>query len=201
MVVFAWFAHPQRAWAIGAAGAGLAAACLAVAAAKGSLVELLGVRWPVHTRGSRPTSGCHIPAVVICTLLFGTVLAVCYRWYLGPDILPNYLTAAGAMCGLIGAAEELAYRGFVQGAWRRYGQLVAVLFAAGAHTSYKVTLLASTGGAAVNLWALAAATLGVGIVFGWMRDRFGVLAPLLAHVAFDLVVYGDHATLPWWVVG
>jgi membrane protease YdiL (CAAX protease family) len=111
---------------------------------------------------------------------------------------PFVLSAAA-----IGAAEELLFRGFVQGRLTRLGWPAAVVLAALAHTAYKSSLfLFPTEGWTTNLPVLALFTFLGGVVFGWTRQvSASVFPPLVAHVLFDILVYGDWAGAPWWVWG
>ena len=85
------------------------------------------------------------------------------------------------------------------------GSVAAVLAAAGAHAAYKTTLFVfppdgiarQSSGA---LLFLAGATFGFGAILGLIRLRQGTIAaPVAFHVLFDLLVYGQYATAPWWV--
>jgi membrane protease YdiL (CAAX protease family) len=129
-----------------------------------------------------------------------------YRWALGEACLPTSLHWFAWVAVGIGAAEELLWRGWVQGTLARpFGAYVAVLAAAGAHAAYKTALfvLPPDGTArqsAGSLIVMAVVTLGFGSVLGAIRVRQGTIAaPLAFHVLFDLLVYGDRTTAPWWV--
>jgi len=131
----------------------------------------------------------------------GLALAVLYRGVQGQRLLPARLTWFCLVAGGIGACEEVAYRGFVQGCLRKYGLWAACVGAALAHAAYKCCLFVwpEVAVRADLLW-LAAGTVVVGVVFGLMREATGsVLLPLAAHVTFDVVAYGDLTSAPWWV--
>jgi membrane protease YdiL (CAAX protease family) len=102
-----------------------------------------------------------------------------------------------AVAAAIGLAEEVAYRGFVQDAFRKWGILIAAV----AHTAYKISLFALPGGnAQANLWVLAVGTLLGGLLLGWAKARGAGLAfPMAAHAVFDIVAYGDLTSAPWWI--
>jgi membrane protease YdiL (CAAX protease family) len=102
---------------------------------------------------------------------------------------------------LIGATEEIIYRGWILGRARALGSAAAVLIAALAHTAYKTALFVLPSEAApVDLMQVAFVTFLGGIVLGVLRVASRNLMPaLLAHVAFDFVVYGAVAAAPWWV--
>ncbi len=138
--------------------------------------------------------------VPLCIAL-GGLLAVCYRLVQNQPPIPGKLTWFCLIAVGIGAGEEMAYRGFVQGCFRGWGVLPASLIAAGLHAGYKCCLFAfPVADVHANLWWLGGLTLLVGLLFGLMRETFGsVLFPLLAHVSFDAVAYGDLTAAPWWV--
>ncbi len=131
----------------------------------------------------------------------GIGLAVFYRCMQHQTPLPEHLAWFCFPAAGIGVCEEIAYRGFVQGCFRKYGLWVACVGGAVAHAGYKCSLFALPDVAvrADMLW-LGVGTVVFGIVFGLMREAFGsVLFPVLAHAAFDVVAYGDLTSAPWWV--
>jgi len=137
-----------------------------------------------------------LPAVAL-----GMALAMLYRFSRHQELLPGHLGCFCLLAAAIGLAEEIAYRGFVQSCLRRYGIAAACIGAALAHSAYKCGLFILPAAAVhVNLSVLALTTVAVGIVFGLMREGLGsVIFPLAAHVAFDVVSYGDLHDAPWWV--
>jgi membrane protease YdiL (CAAX protease family) len=194
MVVFALMADRGPSWSL----VSLAClVCVAVAVQDGtsrasSPAALLGF--------ARPS-----PKVLACTaagFLVGAGGAIAYRTHLGLGPLP----AAGlepfvAVACLIGATEELLYRGYVQGRLAVLGWPAAVVLAALAHTAYKAALFAAPAAtgeidfAFISVWTFVG-----GIVFGMLRQGSGsVLPPVAAHAAFDLLVYGAAAQAQWWV--
>lgn len=155
---------------------------------------------PLRLMGFGPIDRRRLPRLAVAAA-FGAALAVAHRAARQGDLLPGPLTWFALAAAGVGACEEIAYRGFVQGCLRRHGWLLACVAAAIAHTAYKCVLLAGPSeGAEANLVVLAIATLTVGIVLGAMREHFGgVVFPLVAHAAFDVLVYGDLHAAPWWV--
>jgi membrane protease YdiL (CAAX protease family) len=52
----------------------------------------------------------------------------------------------------------------------------------------------------INVGFLALWTFGVGLLFGTVRHLSKSLLPsLTAHVLFDILVYAEFTTAPWWV--
>jgi hypothetical protein len=170
----------------------------------------------------------------------GAGLAVLYRSAWMPTAVPSGLRSFVLVAMLIGAAEEVLYRGYVQGrlglalqghsaaglrnrraepdsapearggygdpprssVWASVAPLVgAVLLAAGAHTAYKTALFVwPPAYMEVDYGFLVTWTLVGGVAFGALRAACGTVWPAVAaHVAFDLVAYGDAAEAPWWV--
>lgn len=102
---------------------------------------------------------------------------------------------------LVGMTEELVYRGWMQGTARPLGWPAAVAIAAVAHAAYKTALFAwpiasmTTDLMAIGLWTAVG-----GIVIGLLREFSGSVVPsMVAHAAFDFVVYRAMTHAPWWV--
>jgi len=78
---------------------------------------------------------------------------------------------------------------------------LTILLAAAAHTLYKAALfIRPPEGVEVALGFLVTWTLIGGVAFGLMRVAAGNVWPAVAaHVAFDVIAYGDAAEAPWWV--
>ena len=234
MVVFALFVRSGLPLVI-LSGVGLVATALAVANA------FRAERRPAAILGFSPLSG-KTGVFVVAGCAVGVGFGVLHRvtWEMGA--VPSRLAPFAFVGACIGAAEELLYRGYVQG-WltralvealpgrgrspdrpRQTGgdragcpfdrlragsdpprrvvyMAVAVVVAALAHTAYKTALFAfPPAGVAIDLRYLAVWTLIGGVVFGALRELSGsVLAPLAAHVVFDIIVYGENVQAPWWV--
>jgi membrane protease YdiL (CAAX protease family) len=139
--------------------------------------------------------------LLVVGVVLGAGLGVLYRAFGGWPALPGDLARLALAAAMIGATEELAYRGYVQGRLRGLGWVAAVALAALAHTAYKSALFAFPEAAVqIDFRFLAVWTFVGGCVFGMLRQFSGsVLPPVAAHVLFDLVVYGDRVEAPWWV--
>lgn len=97
------------------------------------------------------------------------------------DMTANVQNPLGAVVlGLsAGIGEELLLRGAFQ---PRFGIVLTSLFFALLHTQYGLTFVL------VGLF-------GIGIILGLLRDRYGTIAPIIAHAVFNtLVVLAQTAT-------
>jgi membrane protease YdiL (CAAX protease family) len=156
-----------------------------------SATALLGVK-----RFSRRTM-----AFTALCILIGIALGLLYRWGYDLNLHPAGFGRFAFIGALIGATEEVLYRGHIQGRFRGLGPLLAIVLAALCHTAYKSALfLFPPFFLQIDFTLFAGATFGVGMVFGAMRERAGsIVPPLAAHACFDIMAYGDCARAPWWV--
>ncbi len=165
--------------------------------------SLGGARSPAAVLGiSRPTRRAAALTALGCAV--GFALGIALRRARGDGLLPGTLGWFALVAAGIGAAEELAYRGYVQGRFRALGAFPAAAFAALCHTGYKCALFAIAPSPAASLEIdfvlLAAGTFLGGLAFGALRELArSALPAIAAHVCFDVVVYGGLARAPWWV--
>lgn len=194
MVLFALFSHQGLPWTIISA-VGLLVTAVAIEQSFHSATSIAGLLGL-----SRFSRRGFLLGVVGCVV--GTGFGVLYRISQGMPVVPvGGLEAFVAIACLIGAAEELVYRGWVQGRLRVIGWPVAVVFAAFAHAVYKTALFAwPPEPMYINYLFVAVGTFVGGIIFSLIRELSGsVIPPMLAHAMFDLLVYGAVARAPWWV--
>lgn len=193
MILFGLFSHRGLPWiAMGAAGLLSAAFCIQ--------------RSIVFVRDIPPSFGLSGSGKVLIISLAGCAVGVglgaCYRFSTGMMSLPGPALQPFALvaCG-IGAVEELVYRGWMQGRLRVLGRPAAVLISAAAHTGYKTALFAlPPSPVGIDFCSLVALTFTVGALFGLSRELSRSIYPAAAaHAAFDLMVYGAAARVPWWV--
>jgi membrane protease YdiL (CAAX protease family) len=133
--------------------------------------------------------------------------SVAYRRLLYEDYFPSSLHWFVLAAMGIGVTEELLWRGWIQGVLTKALEpLTAVLAAAASHTAYKTALFIFPPGGIDRqspgaLLTIAGLTFGFGTVLGLFRLRQGTIAaPIVFHAAFDLLVYGQCETAPWWVL-
>ena len=193
MGLFALFVHSGLPLVL-LAGTGLLATALALAH------SLRAERWSADVFGFAPlTKGVAVYLFLGCAV--GAVFGVCYRVYSGMGALPAEMGRFVFVAASIGAAEEVLFRGYVQGRLQSPSPIVAVVFAAAAHTIYKMALFALPPESIVISYKSFAIWIFIGgAVVGSLRELSGsVLPPLGGHVLFDVIVYGENISAPWWV--
>jgi membrane protease YdiL (CAAX protease family) len=133
--------------------------------------------------------------------LLGLLLGSLCRWEFEAALLPQKLGTFALVAPVIGAAEEIIYRGYVQGRLSQWGMTTAAGGAALAHTCYKCALFALPPRAAeTDFLLLAGWTFLAGLLAGALRELAGSVGPsIAAHSVFDVVVYGELSEAPWWV--
>ena len=142
---------------------------------------------------------------VLIFMLAGALLGIAagadYRHYQAVPVFPAQIFIFSLVACSIGATEEVVYRGFIQGALQPSGATGAVILTSLLHTLYKCSLFMQPQlPDRVDLQFLASATFIGGLVAGGLRILSGgVLAPITAHLFYDLIVYGDYPSAPWWV--
>lgn len=195
MVVFAFFAHaPLPGFAVAMAGLVLTALAISRSLRSSeSSSRLLGVRGATR----------HLFAWTLAGLAVGSGLALLFRQTYDQTLLPGSFGPFVFVAAAIGAAEELLYRGYIQGRLVVLGWPAAVVLAAMAHTAYKTALFAfPPEGMVIQFSYLVFWTFLAGAAFGLIRHMCrSVLPALSAHVLFDILVYGDWVKAPWWVWG
>ena len=204
MVLFALCAHQGGVWVVAAAGGLLMTAGAIANEGQRSRVE--GQRFD-RSLGDLLGLGSFSTTILVFMVAGAGIGAGAGAWHRyaldlpllpAADIQPFVIVAC-----LIGAAEELLYRGWLLGQARRFGWPAAVTIAALAHAAYKTALFAwPAAPAPVDLWPMLWLTTVGGLVLGALRVWSGSLVPAIAaHAAFDFVVYGAVAGAPWWVWG
>jgi membrane protease YdiL (CAAX protease family) len=131
----------------------------------------------------------------------GILLATMYRWHLDISIFPKSFHSFVIVAALIGCTEELVFRGFIQEHVKSINGPFSVLFSTLSHTGYKCCLFLSPVIAAnIDIGFLALCTFVAGTIFGIVRHvSKSVLPPLIAHALFDIIVYAEFVSAPWWV--
>ena len=139
---------------------------------------------------------------LVIGLTIGILFSIGYQLFSHLRLLPERLTAFAIVGAGIGSAEELVFRGFLQGHLRGFGKIFSICFATLFHTVYKCFLFISHPFNEMDLLFLMFWTIIAGIILGTLRESSNnVLPALAAHAIFDVVVYGGLVTAPWWVWG
>jgi membrane protease YdiL (CAAX protease family) len=148
-------------------------------------------------------SGQFIIYILLATsgIVSGILLGMFYRWYLGISLMPGSIHLFAVVAALIGAVEELVFRGFIQEQVKEFNGPFSVLFSTLSHTGYKCCLfIASASHSGIDVYNLAFWTFLFGLMFGTVRHLTKSIIPsLVAHAVFDIVVYAGFAEAPWWV--
>ena len=137
----------------------------------------------------------------VYSIIISVFLALWYRYSEHMPILPASAEWFVVISILIGATEELIFRGVVQGEASRWNTTGAVYLSALAFGGYKSLLfvLPATENH-TNILNLFILTFLAGILLGYARKKSGSILPcLVAHGIFDLLVYMETAEPPWWV--
>jgi membrane protease YdiL (CAAX protease family) len=196
MAAFALFSHQGMPWLL-ASAAGLAIAAAAI------LWSGFGGQRPAELLGLDAFRS-QAAAWSLTGIAIGAGAGVAHRSAMSLELFPPAgLQGFVIVACLIGATEELVFRGWMLGRARAFGWIAAIVIAAAAHAAYKTALFAwPADPASINLARMAMGTFAGGLLLGAMRAASGSLLPaLLAHAAFDFVVYRTLAAAPWWVWG
>jgi len=137
-----------------------------------------------------------IPALVL-----GAALGILTRYTFDLSALPVSLKSFVLTAPLVGATEELIFRGYIQGYMQSIGRLFSVIYASSVHTCYKVLVILSLSiPLQFDFFFLILWTFLGGTVFGLLKDLSrSSLPPVIAHAAFDIVLYGGLSVAPVWV--
>jgi membrane protease YdiL (CAAX protease family) len=147
----------------------------------------------------KPGRGVYVYS--LAALILGLALGIITRLHFKLTLLPATLTLVALIAPLTGAMEELVFRGYLQGMLIPQNRFVALIYAALAHTVYKVLVIYSLGRPLeFDFLFLAQWTLLGGLAFGGLRlFSRSLIPPLIAHAVFDILVYGGSLTFPFWV--
>lgn len=134
-------------------------------------------------------------------LLMGTAGAMYYRGSFGMPVFPAITRSFVWVAVCIGVMEELLFRGFIQGQVSKLHPGFAIVFAALAHTTYKVFLFLSPAAQQHHsIFLFYTWTFGAFLLIGLLKYFSKSIIPaILVHAVFDLLVYAENSTAPWWV--
>ena len=133
--------------------------------------------------------------------LMGVLMAILTRNRFELTLIPAGFTGIALLAPLVGAAEELVFRGYIQGRLQALGKISSIVSTSAAHTCYKLLVILSLSmPLQFDFFFLIFWTFTGGLLFGVLRELSGDTVPaVIAHAAFDIVLYGTLATAPAWV--
>ena len=145
----------------------------------------------------------HRKVLLFCLLSIpvGALLGMLTRNTFDLSLFPVRITLVAVVAPLVGAFEELIFRGYIQGHLRPIGRYFSVVYASAVHTSYKLlVILTLSVPLQFDIFFLVLWTFLGGLLFGTLRELSQSTFPaMLAHAVFDVVLYGGLATMPIWV--
>lgn len=143
----------------------------------------------------------YLLTTISLALAAGIFFGARYRQNIGMEIWPLGITPFVWTAMAIGATEELIFRGALYYIMNTKYAWLAIVITSLAHASYKTLLFLSPyAEQSVDTTQLFTYTFISGLLLGGLRAYSASTAPpLLAHISWDAVVYGDSAAAPWWV--
>ncbi len=137
-----------------------------------------------------------LPAV-----LLGVLLGILTRNRFELTLIPAGFTGVVFVAPLVGAVEELIFRGYIQGHLRPVGKIFSIVYASTVHTCYKLLVILTLAiPLQFDFFFLIFWTFIGGLLFGTLRELSeSSVPPVIAHAVFDIVLYGGLATVPVWV--
>ena len=192
ILLFAGFIHhPFPLVLIATAGLALTAALIVSSATKTGILPIFGIG-----RLSRKVLYYTLPALGL-----GILLGILTRRRFELTLIPEAYTGVALLAPVIGAMEELLFRGYFQGQLRFIGRLFSIFCASAFHTCYKLlVILTLAQPLQFDFFFLIIWTFIGGTLFGILREFSGSsFPPVIAHAAFDVLLYGGMATAPVWV--
>lgn len=138
---------------------------------------------------------------ILPAIALGMVLGILTRNRFELTLIPEGLAGVAILAPLVGATEELIFRGYMQGQLRPGGKLFSILCASAFHSSYKLLLILTLSvPLQFDFFFLIFWTFIGGILFGILRELSGsAVPPIVAHALFDVILYGGLAVAPVWV--
>lgn len=148
-------------------------------------------------------SGITRKSILFCipALVLGSGLGILTRYTFDLSALPLSLKSFVLIAPLIGATEELIFRGYIQGQLQSIGRLFSIIYASTVHTCYKLLVILSLSvPLQFDFFFLILWTFLGGVVFGILKDLSkSSLTPMIAHAVFDIALYGGLSVAPVWV--
>ena len=192
ILLFAGFIHhPMPLLLLAIGGLAGAAAVIVFSTRHMLILEAFGIR-----QLNRKILLYILPAIVL-----GLVLGMLTRQRFELTLIPAGLTGIAIVAPLIGAMEELVFRGYFQGQLRPIGKIFSILTTSAFHTSYKLLVILTLAiPLQFDFFYLIFWTFLGGLLIGTLRELSGsTIPPVIAHAVFDIILYGGLAIAPVWV--
>ena len=192
ILLFAGFIHyPMPLLLLAIGGLAGAAAVIVFSTRHMLILEAFGIR-----QLNRKILLYILPAIVL-----GLVLGMLTRQRFELTLIPAGLTGIAIVAPLIGAMEELVFRGYFQGQLRPIGKIFSILTTSAFHTSYKLLVILTLAiPLQFDFFYLILWTFLGGLLIGTLRELSGsTIPPVIAHAVFDIILYGGLAIAPVWV--
>jgi len=134
-------------------------------------------------------------------LLMGTAAALYYRNSYGMLLFPQTFKNFTFIAIAIAVTEELVFRGFIQGQLSKLNPSFSIAFGALSHVAYKAALFLSPFAVIkIDVVSLTLFSLPVILILGVLKHcAKSILPAVIAHAAFDIIVYAEVTKAPWWV--
>ena len=131
----------------------------------------------------------------------GLLLGILTRNRFELTLIPAGFTGVALVAPLVGAIEELVFRGYIQGHLRPVGKVFSLVTASSVHTCYKLLVILTLSlPLQFDFFFLIFWTFLGGLLIGTLRELSGSTIPsVIAHAVFDIVLYGTMVTAPIWV--
>jgi len=138
---------------------------------------------------------------LIPALILGVGLGWLTRATFDLSPFPASVSRIAIIAPLIGATEELIFRGYIQGYLRPMGGVFSVVYTSTVHTCYKLLVILSLSvPLQFDFFFLVTWTFIGGLAFGVLREGSrSSIPPVISHALFDIVLYGGYAIAPVWV--
>jgi len=191
--IFAWFIHGERlSFWIAIGGLMMTSIIISFAILRSAnLLSLLGL----------DSLKRRIIIISIRGIVIAIIMAALIRKITGLSLFPFPLTFVAVISPVIGATEELIFRGFIQGNLKTSGIFLSIFLAAAGHSLYKYLVLRSLPvDVGIDFGWLVLSTFMLGLILGASREISGSVIPAMTwHVVFDIIFYGDFTEMPVWV--
>ena len=192
ILLFAGFIHqPMPLLLAAAVGLTGTAAVIGFSTRQISISEAFAIRKP----------GRKVLIYIFPAIVLGILLGMFARNRFELTYLPAGLAGVAFVAPLIGAMEELVFRGYFQGQLRSTGKIFSIISASAFHTTYKLLIILTLAiPLQFDFFFLIFWTFVGGLLIGTLRELSGsTIPPVIAHAVFDIVLYGGLSSAPVWV--